>query len=129
MKGLWASMSGVVLGLGGALLSQGCGIDFDNCRNIQCGPCPPALTVRVSAEGGGLVEDAALVGEPGACSVTGSETICTPSRSEPGEYAFDVTAPGFRTQRVTATVAAAEEVGCCSCGYASQTVEIALQAE
>lgn len=127
MKALWASMSGVVLGLGSALLSQGCGIDFDNCRNIQCGPCPPALTVRVSAEGGGPVEDAALVGEPGACNVTGTETECTPARSEAGDYTFDVAAPGFRTQRVTATVAAAEETGCCSCGYASQSVEITLQ--
>ena len=127
-------MTRTLMGMGLLLVCAGltvaaCGTGDERCSGVQCGPCPPALTVKVTAEGGGPVADASLVGEPGECNSTAEATVCTPARSESGLYEFDVSAPGFRTERVEQTVPEAQSGGCCACGYESKTVELTLQPE
>ena len=105
-------MTRTLMGMGLLLVCAGltvaaCGTGDERCSGVQCGPCPPALTVKVTAEA----------------------TVCTPARSESGLYEFDVSAPGFRTERVEQTVPEAQSGGCCACGYESKTVELTLQPE
>ena len=107
-------------------LAAGCA--GDPCAGIQCGPCPPALTVRVQDPQGQPISGATIPGFATECGVATAWTECS-FGSSPGEFHLEVTAPGFQAQHVMATVPASPRTGCCSCGYESTTVTVVLQPE
>ena len=100
----------------------------DECAGISCGPCAPALTVRVKDPAGEPVSGVSIPGYASECGEGGDATVCSFGDSE-GEYHFEVTAPGFRSQHVTATVPSSPRTGCCSCGYEPATADVVLQPE
>ncbi len=102
-------------------LAAGCA--GDECAGLQCGPCPPALTVRVQDTHGQPVPGAAIPGYATDCS---SAAGCS-FGSSAGEFHFEVTAPGFKPQHVMATAPSSPSTGCCACGYESTTVTVVMQ--
>jgi hypothetical protein len=104
------------------------GDDMD-CNNIQCSPCPPALTLRLHFPAGQPRAEAVLEGIQGACAADGTLTVCSISPNQAGTYEFDVKATGYQRAHVSKTVPEATREGCCSCGYVSQVVDLNLTPE
>ncbi|MFP2930315.1 hypothetical protein ACLESO_34990 [Pyxidicoccus sp. 3LG] len=132
-----------VLPLLAALALSGCGLpsslerafstDDDgppaegSCDNVVCGPCAPAVTLRISGGPGQPSPEAALVGAEADCGTDASATVCMPRVFSPGDYTFQVEAPGYEKASVQVTVAESLVVGaCCNCGYEPRVVDVTL---
>ena len=122
------ALAGLVMMMAAGGVSCGSLVELpDECTGVQCGPCPPALTVKLTAAGGGPVQDVTIGGEDASCHNDTHATFCSLGRSEPGTYQFTVNAPGYQPLSLTESVPALDSPGCCSCGYDAQLVEHTLQ--
>lgn len=102
----------------------------ENCKTIQCSPCPPALTVRVRGAPGQPVPEVVLGSGQGSCSRDAEVAICNPSQSGPGRYVLDLQAPGYQPLHLEEEVpAVVESTGCCHCSYDSRLVDVRLVPE
>ncbi|MCY1014215.1 hypothetical protein [Pyxidicoccus sp. MSG2] len=101
--------------------------DERSCEGVVCGPCAPAITVRVSGGPGNPMPDAELSGIDGSCGADGTTTVCSTNVHAPGDYAFEVRAPGYRPASVEVTVPEVLVVGaCCNCGYEARVLDVTL---
>ncbi|QSQ26819.1 hypothetical protein JY651_18705 [Pyxidicoccus parkwayensis] len=99
-----------------------------SCEGVLCGPCPPAITVRVTGASGTPTPDATLSGIDASCGADGSVTVCSTHVHAPGDYTFEVRAPGYRTVALEVTVPEVLVVGaCCNCGYDARVVDVTLE--
>jgi hypothetical protein len=101
----------------------------DECATVLCGPCPPALSLRVSGAPGQPAPEVTLGTGQGSCSQDGNVTSCNLSKNGPGRYELDLQAPGYRPVHLVEDVAAEERTGCCSCGYVGRVVNVQLVPE
>jgi hypothetical protein len=109
-----------------------CGLPWteeEDCSAVLCGPCPPALSLRVSGASGQPVPEVTLGAGQGSCSRDGDVASCNPSQNGPGRYELDVQAPGYKPVHLVEEVAAEERTGCCSCGYVGRVVNVRLVPE
>ncbi len=109
-----------------------CGLPWaqnDECAAVLCGPCPPALSLRVSGASGQPVPEVVLGAGQGSCSPDGNVASCYLSQNGPGRYELDIQAPGYRSVHLVEEVAAVERTGCCSCGYEGRVVNVQLVPE
>ena len=99
-----------------------------SCEGVACAPCPPAVTVRVTGGPGNPIPEAVLSGIDGSCGADGTTTVCSTNVHAPGDYAFEVTAPGYKPATVDVTVPEVLVVGeCCNCGYDARVVDVTLE--
>lgn len=99
-----------------------------SCEGLVCGPCAPALTVRVTGGPGQPPPDVVLAGIDGSCWAEDTVTVCSPSARGPGDYAFELRAAGYRPAPVEVTVPEVRVVGaCCDCGYDARVVDVTLE--
>jgi hypothetical protein len=112
-----------------------CGLPWEpegeaqDCSTVRCGPCAPALTLRVSGAPGQAVPEVVMGSGQGACSKDGGLTVCNPAQGGAGLYELDLQAPGYRPVHLVERVNAVERTGCCSCGYEPRTVNVQLVPE
>jgi hypothetical protein len=109
-----------------------CGLPWeqeDNCAAVLCGPCPPALTLRVTGASGQPAPEVTLGAGQGSCASDGSVATCNPSQNRAGRYELDLQAPGYRPVHLVEEVAAEARTGCCSCGYVGRVVNVQLVPE
>ncbi len=99
----------------------------DACAGVQCGPCPPALTVKLTAPGGGPIKGVTVEGEQADCHNDTHATFCSLGRNQAGAYRFTVSAPGYQPLTLNETVPELDSPGCCACGYDAQLVEHTLE--
>ncbi|HEX8438535.1 hypothetical protein [Archangium sp.] len=100
-----------------------------DCAAVLCGPCAPALSLRVSGASGKPVPEVVLGAGQGSCSADGNVVSCNPSQNGPGRYELDIQAPGYRSVHLVEQVAAVERTGCCGCGYEPRVVNVQLVPE
>ncbi|MFP2912517.1 hypothetical protein ACLESD_47370 [Pyxidicoccus sp. 3LFB2] len=99
-----------------------------SCEGVLCGPCPPAITVRVTGGAGAPAPEAVLAGIDGHCGAASSATECTPDVFAPGDYAFELRATGYKPASVQVTVPEVLVVGaCCNCGYEARVLDVTLE--
>jgi hypothetical protein len=99
-----------------------------SCEGVACGPCAPAITVRVTGGPGNPLPEASLSGIDGSCGADGNTTVCSTTVHTPGDYAFEVRAPGYRSAAVEVTVSEVLVVGaCCNCGYEPRVLDVTLE--
>jgi hypothetical protein len=99
-----------------------------SCDDVLCGPCPPAITVRVTGGASDPTPEVVLSGVEGTCGADASATVCTPNIHAPGDHAFELRAEGYRPTTVHVTVPEMLVVGaCCNCGYESKVVDVTLE--
>ncbi len=100
-----------------------------SCEGVQCGPCAPAITVRVTGAPGQAAPEVTLSGIQASCGAAGTSfTECSTHVNAPGDYTFEVQAPGYQTATLQVTVARVVRVGaCCDCGYEPQVVDVTLE--
>ncbi len=115
-------------------------IEEDSCASAMCGAPEPPVTLHVT-DGASLaaVPDVTLTNlsvpaPPGGggptlgCTTGPTVTTCFVDARAAGTYAFDVTAPGHETTRVTVDVPAHLTIlgVCCQAPWDPQTVDVAL---
>jgi len=100
-----------------------------SCEGVQCGPCAPAITVRVAGAPGLPPPEVTLAGIGGNCGASvQSVTVCSTDVHAPGDYAFEVQAPGYQPAALQVTVPRVVRVGaCCDCGYEARVVDVTLE--
>jgi hypothetical protein len=91
------------------------------CDGVLCGLCAPALSVSVTDAATGEPIPSATAAD-GFCDALGS---CGWSNG-PGSYGVELSAPGYETRSLEATVPESEGDSCCDCGFVPQREEIAL---
>jgi hypothetical protein len=113
-----------------ALFAASCSLWPGWCAEpMPCADCPPALALRVTdGVAGGAVAGVSVVGMEGTCSELDGYTLCSLEGAGPGSYHVEVRAPGYQPHHVTATVPEEMSTSCCSCGYSTQLVKVALTA-
>ncbi len=116
-----------VLALAGCGLSES--LERRDCEGVQCGPCAPAITLRVAGAPGQPPPEVTLSGIGGNCGASvQSVTVCSTDVHAPGDYAFEVQAPGYQPAALRVTVPRVVRVGaCCDCGYEPQVVDVTLE--
>ncbi len=99
-----------------------------SCEGILCGPCPPAITVRITGGASDPTPGAVLAGIDSYCGTDASATVCSPNVYAPGDYAFEVRAAGYKPVSLEVTVPEVLVVGaCCNCGYEARVVDVTLE--
>ncbi|WNG44459.1 hypothetical protein F0U60_10305 [Archangium minus] len=109
-----------------------CGLPWiqeDDCAAVLCGPCPPALSLRVSGAPGQPVPEVVLGAGQGSCFQDANVASCNLSQNGPGRYELDIQALGYRPVHLVEEVAAVERTGCCHCGYEARVVNVQLVPE
>ncbi|QRN93754.1 hypothetical protein JRI60_31875 [Archangium violaceum] len=109
-----------------------CGLPWwegEDCSRVLCGPCAPALTLRVSGAPGRPAPDVVMGGGQGECAKNTSFAVCSSAQNGAGRYEVELQAPGYRPVHVVEQVNAVERTGCCSCGYEPRTVDVQLVLE
>lgn len=110
-----------------ALLASGCEC-AGLCAGVQCGPCPPALTLTIVSDSDvtpTVTGDVEL-----DCESHGDTTSCVSRSGEPvapGTYLFAITAPGHPMAEATLVVGPAGS-GCCACDVQGDSAEVVLTA-
>lgn len=100
----------IVAALALALAGCACG---EPCRGIVCGPCPEAVTIRVTlADGGGAA--VVVTGAAIPCTTSDEGAICTTGTLAPGTYSIAIQASGY-TQSMRSFTIAPAGAGCCAC--------------
>ncbi|NMO22740.1 hypothetical protein HPC49_47385 [Pyxidicoccus fallax] len=100
------------------------------CEGVVCKPCLPAITVFVTAGSDHPLPEPVLSGVEGECTSDGGSGVCTTYTNEPGDYAFEVRAAGYKPAAVRVTVPEVVVDGaCCGCGYEEQEVRVVLERE
>lgn len=122
--------------LGGCELSSNLGRSFSDddeaagarsCDGVVCGPCPPAITVRVTGADDNPMPEATLYGIDGSCGPDGAVTVCSTNVHAPGDYKFQVQAPGYQPASLEVMVPEMLVVGaCCNCGYDAMVANVTL---
>lgn len=110
-----------------ALIASGCEC-AGLCAGIQCGPCPPALTLTIV--GTSDVTPTVTGDVELDCSTFGGTTSCVSRDGEPiapGTYLFAITAPGHPMAEATLVVGPAGS-GCCACDVQGDSAEVVLTA-
>ena len=115
-----------------AVLSSGC------CYDVDCGACPPPISLDINVDDPGTVfEDLVVIGSGGEdlatednCNVREGFIDCMMfDSSDPGTYTYEVSAPGYVTQTVSVEVTESEGRGCCTCPSNSIEFEVFMEAE
>src|SRR5688572_9381778 len=90
----------------------------DECAGLECGACeaPVTLTI-VDVTTGAQVPEATVDG----MSCPG---VCNPTADGPGEFEYDVAAPGYAPQTIRVVVQAEESEGCCARGWLPERVTV-----
>ena len=105
----------------------------EECQEHLCGACLPSIHVTVYGEAGQPVPEVTVSG-PGRwhCSPDVEPRVgCWMYGTTPGDFAFEVHAPGYKTLAMQVTVPATPNVDtCCNCGgYEPQLREVTLERE
>lgn len=114
------------------LALSACGLPWiqdEDCATVLCGPCAPALSLRVSGAPGQPVPEVVLGAGQGSCSRDVNVSNCNLTQNGPGRYELDIQAPGYRPVHLVEKVDAVERTSCCQCGYEARVVNVQLVPE
>ncbi|MBJ6761578.1 hypothetical protein JGU66_12455 [Myxococcaceae bacterium JPH2] len=121
-----------------AVVALGCGTgekdSAEKCAAVRCAPCAPALSVRFKGVEGRGAPEVTLSTQELKCQPDGLTTVCTTTAARTGKYAFDVSAPGYVSERVETEVRVElmplmpEQSACCTCGYTAVSLDVQLRA-
>jgi hypothetical protein len=103
-----------------ALAGCECGTD---CGGVVCGPCPNAISIDIVVPGGGTP---GVSGTPAlSCETVGSMTHCF-GDAGPGEYTYEISAPGRAPRSVTLALEPGG-TGCCACAVEADSEYVSFE--
>lgn len=103
---------------------------FAGCCNVDCGACPPPVTLLITTSDGIALEEVTIDGELSqecdprddgglSCLHWGSNVA--------GTHTIEVGAVGYVSQTFDVVITDSESDGCCSCPFDDLDVEVVLE--